>query len=480
MSINLSKEISAFIDRYVMDIKSDSAAIFIGAGFSKSAGLVDWKNLLKGFAKELKLDIEKEYDLVSLVQYYYNVKGNRSAINDLIINEFSKENEPSENHKILARLPIFTYWTTNYDSLLEDALKETHKIADIKKHSNQFSATKHKRDAIVYKMHGDKENPNEAIFIKDDYERYHKEQVHFVTTLNADLISKTFLFLGFSFTDPNINYILSRLRVDYVQDTKQHYAIMRKVDKKQVDYKYKKKKFSLFIKDLKRYNIEVLLIDEYSEITTILQEISQRLNRNNIFISGSAAQYDKYDEKEAIEFITMLSKKLIEKGYNIISGFGLGVGSAVIIGALEKIYMKGQTIDDGRLLLRPFPQDIADDETRETLWHKYREDMISRAGISIFLFGNKLKDGKIIKADGVEKEFNIAKNCNSFIVPVACTGWIARQIWDEINKDLSKFYGEVSDDFKKSFDKLKEKQDNETMVDNILSFLEFVNKSKNG
>ena len=62
----MNKEISSFIDRYVKEIKNNSAAMFIGAGFSKSAGYVDWKNLLKDVADDLELDIDKEYDLVSL------------------------------------------------------------------------------------------------------------------------------------------------------------------------------------------------------------------------------------------------------------------------------------------------------------------------------------------------------------------------------------------------------------------------------
>ncbi len=118
----MNKEISSFIDRYVKEIKNNSAAMFIGAGFSKSAGYVDWKNLLKDVADDLELDIDKEYDLVSLAQYCYNKNRNRSIINDLIFDEFNKEKGIDENHRIIARLPIFTYWTTNYDSLIEEAL----------------------------------------------------------------------------------------------------------------------------------------------------------------------------------------------------------------------------------------------------------------------------------------------------------------------------------------------------------------------
>lgn len=477
----MDREISAFIDRYVKEIRNNNAAIFAGAGFSKSAGYVDWKYLLKNIAEELGLDVEKEYDLVSLAQYCYNKNGNRSIINDVIYEEFSKEKGIDENHRILARLPIFTYWTTNYDSLIEDALKENQRIVDVKYHNKHLSVTKPHRDAVVYKMHGDVSNPDETILIKDDYEKYYRVHAQFLTALNGDLISKTFLFIGFSFTDPNIDYILSRIRIDYdSQNNRQHYAIMRKIKENdyaaRADYEYAKRKHELFINDLKRYNIQVLLIDEYAEITVILNEISRRLNRNHVFISGSAAEYGEYSEIESMEFISLLSRRLIAADYNIISGFGLGVGNAVIAGALQEIYMNSRSINTDRLLLRPFPRGAVDAATKPVLWKKYREDMISRAGISIFLFGNKKNSGKIELADGVRSEYGIAVEQHNLLVPVGATGYVAREIWEEVNGNLAKFYAHVDDEFRDAFQKLNVKVDNEKLVDNILKFMEFLKK----
>ena len=40
----------------------------------------------------------------------------------------------------------------------------------------------------------------------------------FISALRGDLIEKTFLFLGFSFTEPSIDYIFSRVRVLYEND----------------------------------------------------------------------------------------------------------------------------------------------------------------------------------------------------------------------------------------------------------------------
>ena len=58
----MNREVSSFVDKYVKEIKANNAAMFIGAGFSKSAGYVDWRNLLRGVAEDLGLDVDKEYD----------------------------------------------------------------------------------------------------------------------------------------------------------------------------------------------------------------------------------------------------------------------------------------------------------------------------------------------------------------------------------------------------------------------------------
>ena len=50
-------------------------------------------------------------------------------------------------------------------------------------------------------MHGDVERPTDAVLTKDDYERYDMKRPLFRTALQGDLISKTFLFVGFSFED---------------------------------------------------------------------------------------------------------------------------------------------------------------------------------------------------------------------------------------------------------------------------------------
>lgn len=479
---DMTPEIESFIKKFSEEIKNNNAAVFAGAGFSKPAGYVDWKELLRDVADDLQLDVNKEDDLVTLSQYYCN-KNSRNALDEIVNNEFTKNKRIDENHQIVAKLPICTYWTTNYDSLIEDALTQKGRVVDVKRNNNSFSTTLKDRDAIVYKMHGDKTDPSDVVLIKDDYETYYRKHKQFITALTGDLITKTFLFVGFSFNDPNLDYILSRIHVDYRENNRIHYALVKKPQLEDYGddedlFKYQETKFHLFIDDLKRrYNIHPLLLDNYSQITTILKEIEQRVNSSNVFISGSAHEYGDFSRDEAESLIKDLSKTLINKGYNIISGFGLGVGSYVITGALEEIYMQGHKIKDDQLILRPFPQDIGNKEDRIKLWTKYRHDMISRAGISIFMFGNKLNDqGEVVKANGVRSEYEIAKEYHNIIIPVGCTDYVANDIWHQMKVHLEDYYGPVNADLEKCFDLLNVKLSNQEIIDNIMKIIKIIRK----
>ena len=109
-----------FIKKFLKSLDNGDAAIFAGAGLSAPSGCVNWKELLKDIAEEIQLDIDKESDLVTLAQYYYNKNGNnRTRLNEIIKDAFQTGKAPNINHNILASLPISTYWTTNYDKLIE-------------------------------------------------------------------------------------------------------------------------------------------------------------------------------------------------------------------------------------------------------------------------------------------------------------------------------------------------------------------------
>jgi len=64
--------VSTFIREYTRELHNKNAAVFAGAGLSVDSGYVDWPDLLKELIQDLRLDPEREHDLVTLAQYHCN------------------------------------------------------------------------------------------------------------------------------------------------------------------------------------------------------------------------------------------------------------------------------------------------------------------------------------------------------------------------------------------------------------------------
>jgi hypothetical protein len=438
--------LNSFYEVYLKAMDKGEAAIFAGAGLSQPAGYVNWKELLRDIAAELDLDIDKETDLIGLAQYHVNARMGRAKLNRLLIENFTKDVETTKNHQLIAKLPIDTIWTTNYDNLIEKAFESIGKRADVKISQANLVNSILNRNVTVYKMHGDISQPQDAVLTKDDYETYSQKRELFSIVLKAHLVSKTFLFLGFSFTDPNIDFILSRIRALLGQDQREHFCIMKRLDKPKgkgkalADYEYKKRQQELRLADLRRYSIEALMIDDYSEVTTILEEMNRLSHRNSIFVSGSAHDFDPLGRDRVEEFTHSLGKQIIKRDYNLVSGFGLGIGGIITLGALEPLYASKTNQQANRTIIRPFPQSVPQSMTREQLWTKYREEMISMSGFAVFVCGNKLSGGKTVIADGMLEEFKIAKALGKYPIPIGATGWAAQKIWKEVTSNLDSFY----------------------------------------
>jgi hypothetical protein len=430
--------------KYLEALQEGNAAIFAGAGLSVESGLVNWKELLREIANDIGLDVDKESDLIAVAQYHKNERMSRGSINQEIICHLTKNSKINKKHLLLSRLPIKWYWTTNYDDLIEQALEKGKKNVDVKISQENLAISKPKADVIVYKMHGDINYPETAVVTKDDYEVYNIKKGLFTTALRGDLVSKTFLFIGFSFEDPNLEYILSRIKILLEENQRQHFAFLKKVHRNdfesEKDYFYAMNKQELRVKDLHRYSICSLLLDNYDEINRILEDIEKLYYLNKVFISGSADDYGEWNKEDAITFMHDLSRELIKNEFKVVSGFGVGVGSVIINGALAEIYDSKYCNISEYLELRPFPQIPSINENLEKSRDLYRNEMISKCGIAIFIFGNKKGDNnKIVDAEGVYKEFKIAKENNLIVIPIGSTGFMSKIIFNEILRDINNY-----------------------------------------
>ena len=452
-----------FVDQWAKSLERGSAAGFIGAGLSRRAGYPDWRILLADIARELGLDIEAEYDLAAVAQYSLNKAARkRNRLTRLIVDHFPPRPDAPEPFRILARLPVRHVWTTNYDKLAETAWEQEGKLLDVKSRNDDLGFDRSWAHAILYKVHGTIDHPAEVVIAKDDYELYRRTRPGFLQVLTGQFVTKQMLFLGFSFTDPNLAHLFASIREAFKDNGPEHYAIVRR-PKKGTGAGAKKRfetesiRHALWVEDLQRYGIQCVEVDEYEEVDEILRSVELKLAGRSVFVSGSFPDTVSTDERLYVEDVAHeIGRAIAQQEKRLVSGFGLVVGGAAIAGALEVILEDATPNLEKALLLRPFPHKTPKGIEKGEFQKRYRESMIQQAGACIFICGLKSAGkGAPVIADGVLEEFEAARALGRPVLPIGSTGGAARRIWEMLANDAAGAPPGLS---RKEFDRLNEER----------------------
>ena len=436
-----------FLDEISQKMKQGDISIFAGAGLSIASGYVDWKKLLEPISKQLRLN--PNIDLTEIAQYYEDKFG-RQGLNSLVFNEFDKIPKNNENINWLSKMPISEYWTTNYDHVIEQAIKKQGKSYQKLVKKEDFKYHKIGREVAIYKMHGDKDSPDDVVLTKEDYQNYDIDRGIFTRMLSVELIRKSFVFIGFSFNDPNLEWISIAKQTLQGKAPQTHYCFMRKVQL--IDYLNEHNRLEIqniekYIRDnnyqilrcnsMVKYGIQTILINDYDEITLMLKHLYNKYITNNVFISGgiNPANLSDYGTfkmvndtnlnlNSAESFLTMLGRDLVDNGFHIYTGFGAGVGNYVLAGVLQsnKNRLNGEVINDDIHISSMMS--VMDLEKK----NRIRRKMIEQCSSSIIVFGYGKKDS------GTYQEYHIAKDDNKYIIPVKKTGFAAKEIYNGLPK----------------------------------------------
>ncbi len=436
-----------FVEEWSAKLARGAATVFVGAGTSMGAGYPSWRSLLKKIGEELELDIDQEHDLAAVAQHYVNKNRGRSRLTQVIADQFPRKAVPSVL-RVLARLPVRQVWTTNWDELIETAFLEMRREADVKERPDDLTYERVGADVTVYKMHGSVRHLGDVVLATDDFELYRIKREAFLRVLAGHLISTSFLFMGVSFTDPNLGHLLSGIREMYERYAPQghgqtHYAILktpleadfRGQDNATAKLKTATVRHKLFVEDLKRYNIHCVAIDRYEETEAILAEVEQRIALRAVFVSGSLADgalgpddaaYVRDVAREVGRVVAVGDKRLI-------SGYGLGIGDHVLSGMLGAGWLDASSNLDTRITIRPFPQTVPDGVDKAAFNGRYREDLVALAGACVVVCGIRAKkeDAGFEIAPGVKQEVGIAASLGRLIIPIGATYGAAAELWKE-------------------------------------------------
>lgn len=442
----------SYLEQISEQMKLGYLSVFAGAGLSVASGYVDWKRLLEPLCKQMRLNSDK--DLTEIAQYYKNEYG-RQGLNDIVFNEFAKMPKNNENVAWLAKLPIKEYWTTNYDDIIEQEIQKRGKVVETIINQESFKYHDPMREVVIYKMHGDKRYPDDVVLTKEDYQKYDDKRKLFTRLLSVELVRRTFVFIGFSFNDPNLERILSIAKNTLnSKSLPKHYCFMRKVqvidylDDENVITKDALEKYiqdknyqELRINDMRNYGIYTILVDDFKQITIMLQYLYNKYITNNVFISGginpdNLSDYGKFNEIEsgktdklgrAERFLTLLGKALVDNDFQIYTGFGAGVGNYILSGVLQSRKKNPLNVDITNSEIHINSLMGVEDDLKDEI----RRRMIGQCSSMIVLFGYGEKREK----SGTFREYDIARENGNYIIPVKNTGFAAQTIYDELEEE---------------------------------------------
>jgi hypothetical protein len=200
---------------------------FIGAGISASVEWNDgtndrrgpsWEQLVNRAALELgfqdaRLIRARGTDLQILEYFKLKFSGHSRLTNWLLLNM----NPPDE---AILKSPIHTeiskmmlckiIYTTNFDNFLERSFA-LHNRDCSPVVVEEDIGTKHGSTEIV-KFHGDWNHPNRLVLTESDYQRRMEFKDSMDLRLWSDLLNRSVLFLGYSFRDPNVQYLFWQVR----------------------------------------------------------------------------------------------------------------------------------------------------------------------------------------------------------------------------------------------------------------------------
>ena len=198
---------------YLLNIQRASRenrlVIFVGAGVSMNSSVPSWNQLITRMKAELPNEFSEETDALKIAQIYKDSCGHKEymdKVKDILL--YNKA-VPNPLHKSILALNPCHIITTNYDDLIEQELSKDFLQYHIVRKDKDIPQMTYPNTLV--KMHGDYVTDN-IVLTEDDYYNY-KENFPLTRAFVQSLFaSKLILFVGFSFADLNLKFILNELK----------------------------------------------------------------------------------------------------------------------------------------------------------------------------------------------------------------------------------------------------------------------------
>lgn len=254
-------------NQLIKAINNKQCVVFIGSGLSSrlftklGKRYPNWRNLLNemndwAFSHDNINESEKEQieEIISknnltMAAQVLRSKMNATEFGEFIDRVFRNDRRFDSVHNLLLELPIPFFLTTNYDSVFESAYDYkfgapipayTHDQLGLVNSSISNNAN------ILFKLHGSYERADTIILTKEDYQKLYYQN-SYLETLKKIFLSYTILFVGFSYSDPDIEYIVTGLSHSFNSENRMHYLLISEGSYNSLEIEYMKRKERLTV-----------------------------------------------------------------------------------------------------------------------------------------------------------------------------------------------------------------------------------------
>ena len=199
------------------ELEKGKLVVFVGAGVSKNSGLPDWKELIKDYAeyRGIKEFTSKEY--LTIPEEVFERYGSLKYY-EIAEKRFSGKYVPNSIHRILKEMDLTYIITTNYDTLIEDEIKNLQVVS--KDEDLPYTSS----NKMLIKMHGDFKNKN-IVLKKSDYDNYEKNFQLISTLIKGLFTTNTILFIGYSYNDTNVQQIMNWIKEILKEETRKAFLV---------------------------------------------------------------------------------------------------------------------------------------------------------------------------------------------------------------------------------------------------------------
>jgi hypothetical protein len=210
----LGPERIAAAETVVRQARSGNLVVFVGAGVSTGAGLPAWQALLTKVAARLKMSGAqiarmRELDVRDQAALLSRKRGFDQAVSaELSAGRYSL------THGLLTSLPVNEFVTTNFDELLEAAARTPGGNLSVVPGQPIRSGSR-----ILVKLHGTL--GEDLVLTRSQYRDVKTRHGALFGLLQAMLMTRHMLFVGYSMRDEDFNDVMHDVRAVYQASSKQ-------------------------------------------------------------------------------------------------------------------------------------------------------------------------------------------------------------------------------------------------------------------